>query len=677
MELHSPTAQKNTLVFPPPARFIGRKREIDEIKGLLTTSRLLTLTGPGGCGKTSLAFQIVRSLYWEYKQNLCWVDVESLANPALLPQAILKALGKQEPLQGSPVNTLIGFLRSRQLLLVWDTCEHVVAAGADLAELLLHTCPRVQILTTSREVLRIAEETVYLVPPLRIPDVHHLSSLEELKQYEAVQLFVEQATAVLPSFVLTEENMQAVAQICSRLEGIPLAIEMAAARVKVLSIAQIAARLDYSCHLLTIGSRTALPRHQTLQAMIDWSYDLLSEQERTMFRCMSVLSGSFTLDGVETICADESINEKEVLNLLSFLVDKSLVIVEEYNGEKQYRILETMRQYGLEKLQEHGEWERVHKRSRDWYMDEMKRAEQEKGKKLSVTCFEDSEGARDKSLCKREKTLVQPEKKLHPFPVVKRILTTINEQLDLHIFALGPERVYRKQYALKQSDWTYAKAKELLFYLLCHSSRTKGQIGLALWPDASPSQLRNNFHATLYHLRRALGRSEWITFEHEHYAFNRQLAYWFDIEAFETQLAQVRKIQTQDPTRSIHILEKTLQLYRGDFLEEMLDSEWSLLHQKKLHQMFLDALSTLGQLLFDEKHYGRAATIYQQLISHDNYLESAHRDLMRCYAYQNERSQALRHYQNLAAMLARDLGSSPATETTALFERLRQPEAFQ
>jgi DNA-binding SARP family transcriptional activator len=234
--------------------------------------------------------------------------------------------------------------------------------------------------------------------------------------------------------------------------------------------------------------------------------------------------------------------------------------------------------------------------------------------------------------------------------------------------------VYQGNRILARTDWRYVKARELLFYLLCHPSKTKEQIGLALWPDASPTQLRSSFHSALHHLRRALGRPEWIVFENDRYSFNRQFLYWFDVETFEANLAQAQNLRTQEPAQAIYYLKEGVKLYQGDFLEDFFDGDWYLLQEKALQKMYLDALLTLGQLFFAEKQYAQAAETYRQLIAHDSFLEVAHRELMRCYAQQGERTLALRHYQALLEMLRDEFGSLPAPETTALFERLRRNE---
>lgn len=321
----------------PLNRLIGREQELLEIKGLLPTTQLLTLTGAGGCGKTRLALQLGRDVSSTavFKDGVWWVELADLTDPELLQQQIASTFGIVEQAGRRLTDTLLDFLQPKELLLILDNCEHLVTACAHLVERLLSTCPRLRILATSREALNIPGELVWLVPSLPLPRSSSLPPLEELVQYGAIQLFIERAAAVLPSFTLTAENAGAVLQICRRLDGIPLATELAAARVKVLSIEQIAARLDDAYRLLTGGRRTALPRHQTLRATMDWSYSLLSEQERILFRRLSVFAGGCTLEAAEAICTDEGIAEDEVLDVLTRLVDKSLVVVEEREGERR------------------------------------------------------------------------------------------------------------------------------------------------------------------------------------------------------------------------------------------------------------------------------------------------------------------------------------------------------
>ncbi len=346
--------------------FIGRERELAEVKQLLSNTRLLTLTGPGGTGKTRLALQIAEELLPSFIDGVWLVELAPLTDPALIPQTIASVFELREAPHTPLMDILANYLRAKQLLLVLDNCEHLVETCAQMADTLLHAAPGLKILASSRESLGIAGETAYRVPPLSLPDPRQSSNLNALSQNDCVHLFLDRASAAYPHFHLTAKNAAAIAQICVRLDGIPLAIELAAARTKAFPPEEIAARLDDRFRLLTGGSRTALPRHQTLCALIDWSYDLLSEAERVLLRRLSVFAGGWTFEAVQAVCADGL--DDEVLDLLTHLVDKSLVVVEEEAEEGRYRLLETIRQYGRDKLFEAGESEQVRNRHLDFFL---------------------------------------------------------------------------------------------------------------------------------------------------------------------------------------------------------------------------------------------------------------------------------------------------------------------
>ncbi len=361
----------------PVNRFIGREREITAVRELLMTTRLLTLAGAGGSGKTRLALQVATDLLEEFRHGVWWVELAALSDPLLVPQAVASAVGIPERAGYTVTEALSDVLRPKQVLLVLDNCEHLLAACVQLIETLLRTCSQLRVLVTSREALTITGETIWLVLPLRVPNTYQPSPVEGLLTYEAVQLFVERARSVLPSFTLTPENAAAVVQVCRRLDGMPLAIELAAARIRALSVEQIVGRLDDAYRLLTGGSRSALPRQQTLRAAMDWSYYLLPAHEQACFRRLSVFAGSFSLEAAEAICAGESGEAYDVLDVLSSLIDKSLVLMEQRRGEARYRLLETIRQYGQDKLQEFTEAEKVRRNHRDWYARLAEQAEAE------------------------------------------------------------------------------------------------------------------------------------------------------------------------------------------------------------------------------------------------------------------------------------------------------------
>ncbi|MCX6046720.1 MAG: tetratricopeptide repeat protein [Chloroflexi bacterium] len=363
--------------------FIGREKEIAEIHRLLIPAqneragegiRLLTLTGPGGTGKTRLALQAATQLLDAFPDGIWLVELALLADPALVPQTLAALLGVHEEPNYPLTRALTAYLRAKTVLLIFDNCEHIVETCAQFSETLLRACANLRIMVTSRETLGVMGERVLRVPSLQLPDVQQLLPLHDLAHCEAIRLFVDRTVTVKPSFLLNETNARAVTQICQQLDGVPLAIELAAARVRAMTPEQIAARLDDRFRLLTGGSRTALPRQQTLRAMIDWSWDLLSEPECTLLRRLAVFLGGWTLEAAEAVCADEAQDEQtltsagaespilgteEVLELLTHLVEKSLVVVEEQAGASRYYLLETIRQYAREKLLEAGESETV------------------------------------------------------------------------------------------------------------------------------------------------------------------------------------------------------------------------------------------------------------------------------------------------------------------------------
>jgi non-specific serine/threonine protein kinase len=345
-----------------------------EIKKFFSTTCLLTLTGAGGSGKTRLALQVANDLLEGYPDGVWLTHLAQLAEPALVPKAVASALGIPEQPSRPLTETVIDYLRPKAALLLLDNCEHLLQACGQVADALLQACPKLRILATSREALGIAGELSFRVPSLSLPDLHHLPPPETLTKYEAVRLFVERAAFAKPGFQITDTNAGAVAQITHRLDGIPLAIELAAARVKALPVDVLAERLADRFRLLTGGSRASPPRHQTLQAALDWSYDLLSEQERILLRRLSVFAGRFSLGAAEKICAGGGVDENDVLDLLARLVDKSLVVFDDQDGQARYWLLETMHQYGFERLVESGEADDVRRRHRDWFLALAERA---------------------------------------------------------------------------------------------------------------------------------------------------------------------------------------------------------------------------------------------------------------------------------------------------------------
>src|SRR6202022_700118 len=342
--------------------FVGRTRELAGAAELLKTTRLLTLTGPGGSGKTRLALHLAADLLDRYPDGVWLVELAAVTEPAAVAPTVAAAVHIGERPGRPVVDTISESLRSRHLLLLLDNCEHLIAACADLADALLRACPRLTILATSREGLNVPGESLMPVPSLRVPAGDTLPPLDELRHYEAIGLFVDRSAAHQPAFTLTEENANDVVRICRRLDGVPLALELAAARVRVLSVAQVASRLDDRFRLLTGGGRTVVARQQTLRALIDWSYALLSEPERVVLRRLSIFVRGWTLEEAEAVCSGDGIERESILELLAHLVDKSLVVMQDRGGTARYTMLETIREYAREKLVDSGEVPAVRRR---------------------------------------------------------------------------------------------------------------------------------------------------------------------------------------------------------------------------------------------------------------------------------------------------------------------------
>jgi predicted ATPase/DNA-binding NarL/FixJ family response regulator len=358
--------------------FVGRERDLAEVKRLVSTSRLVTLTGTGGCGKTRLAIQIANMVSHAFVDGVWLVDLAPLREPALVPQLVGQALGLRPAPDQHLLEALLNFVRPKQLLLILDNCEHLSEACAQLAQQALSQAPELRILATSREPLAMVGETIYPLSGLAWPalgeetgrDGQSRLDLQELMAYDAVNLFVERAHVISPNFTLTSQNALAIVEICRRLDGLPLALELASARVNVLTVQEIAARLDNRFALLTLGQRTGLePRHHTLRAAIDWSYALLTAEERTLLRRLAVFAAGCTLDTAEAVCSGEGIGEGRTLDLLSSLVDKSLIIAETTGrAQARYRLLETIREYALGKLDQAGEMARLRDRHLELFL---------------------------------------------------------------------------------------------------------------------------------------------------------------------------------------------------------------------------------------------------------------------------------------------------------------------
>jgi predicted ATPase len=359
----------------PLTSFIGREKELKAVADLISKSRLVTLTGSGGVGKTRTAIQVVADVLELFPDGVWFVDLAPLVDPELVPYTLASLLGLRESGELPITNLLINYFHHRTALVVFDNCEHLIESCSQLVNSLLTFCEHLSVLATSREALRVSGEIPYRVPSLEIPKLDIEFAFDEISGIESVKLFAERAARTLPGFVISSQNARFIAQICQRLDGIPLAIELAAARANMLTIEQILERLDDRFNLLTGGLRTALPRHQTLRATIEWSYDLLSEQERIVFRRLAVFMGGWTLEAAEEVCRASGIEADVILDLLSQLVNKSMVIVENFNSRIRYRRLETIRQFAREKLGETAEAEWLQDRHLIYFLKKAEEAE--------------------------------------------------------------------------------------------------------------------------------------------------------------------------------------------------------------------------------------------------------------------------------------------------------------
>lgn len=962
--------------------FVGRARELSQLESMLVTSRLLTLTGAGGSGKTRLAREAAR-LTAAHFARVAWVDLAPIEDSAMVATEIAKALGIPEHANMPTVQRVASVLQDERTLLILDNCEHVVDTCAHVTEDLLVGCRMLTVLATSREALGVIGETAWLVP--------------RLDDGEAAQLFVERARAAVPSFTLSDGNRDAIEQICTRLDGIPLAIELAAARVRVLSPKQIAARLDDVFGLLTVSSRNALPRHRTLRSTMEWSFALLSAREQVLQRRLAVFSGSFSLEAAEAVCADapnavvahadSALEPHDVLDGVAALVDKSLLVMEPGDDVSRYRLLETVRQYGMERLVEANELSLMHAQharyflafaqsfapslvggeqvpgllarvarendnlrvAAEWAAADESRSEQalefadalfwywygtgywlrtsqfneardyvaeaiarghaapaslrgrvliaqgltrlaqgqwvgalesfdaalellrpfadpttiaialsKKGAALlnmgrvdeareavkearewarglplgmvhafvlfwqgfielhdrdidalrvsraevllvsrameqhrtthahhsglmargemmigqldeaarllrdawtlhqivgdgwgltqDLECIsmylahqdriEDGVrvmGATD-SLHARLATAVMgvdapdrerrvaaararlgsqydalydegarmdmsdvshmvlsvlsaeamhspatrtsmlgadiheaPESSLSEIPLSSVALTSA----ELRVRALGPLQVSVNDVPIDPAAWGSARPRELLVFLLLQpEGSTKEQVGLALWPDASTSQLRNSFHVTTYRLRKALGGADWIQLRGERYVVNPTLLAEFDAQVFERDVVAARLALSKNAEGAVAALEQALAAYRGDLLDGEPVGDWHIAHKLRLQRLYVDALMDLTVAYEAMQRDERAREAYGRILVRDPLHESATRGLMRVHARAGDRPRAKRLFDRFSERLQRELGMSPDREMTALAERI-------
>jgi predicted ATPase/serine/threonine protein kinase len=355
--------------------FVGRRTELDALASLLQSARLVSMTGPGGVGKTRLAMRFARDVVNQFADGVWFVDLAPIASPALVVQAIASAVGVREAPQRSVRDALLDDVRGRELLIVLDNCEHLIDGCAELAEALLRHAPALRMLATSRESLGVPGESVWRIPSLSLPDASAAPAADQLRDFEATQLFIDRATSIDPAFTASAESADTIAGICRQLDGIPLAIELAAARIGALSVEQIEARLKDRFRLLTGGARTAAPRQRTLEATVQWSYQLLSDVEREVLNRLSVFPAGFTLEAAERVCGADGINPEDIVDIVSRLVNKSLVGRENQGaGGRRYRLLDTVRHYARERLTESGALVRLRDRHLAWIHEEFRDA---------------------------------------------------------------------------------------------------------------------------------------------------------------------------------------------------------------------------------------------------------------------------------------------------------------
>ncbi len=354
--------------------FIGRHHERAELRTKLGAARLVSLVGPGGVGKTRLAIRTATDLARGFADGAWLVELADIRDSALVSNAVLAALDLRNQTATEPRDMVLAYVRDKQLLLVVDNCEHLLEAAAGLVTQIIRAAPGVRVIATSREPLSVTDEHVLPIPPLELPAAHASEPLAQVRQNEAVALFTERAEAASGTFELMTANQAAVVDLCRRLDGLPLAIELAAVRTRVLSVEQIRDRLTDRFALLTAGSRAALPRHQTLRTTFDWSHDLLDSGERTLLRRLCVFAGRFTLEAIESVCCSEEVPAAHALNVVASLVDKSLVVKQDVHRGARYRLHETMREYARLRLREAGEEEDLELRCSEYYVSTCRRA---------------------------------------------------------------------------------------------------------------------------------------------------------------------------------------------------------------------------------------------------------------------------------------------------------------
>ncbi len=992
------TAASGALVSLPVqlTELVGREREVAQVRELTGTTRLLTLTGAGGSGKTRVALEVARRHVLEDGDEVAWVELASVQDPNTIGAHVASALGARGESARPIMDTLRSALVDRRVLLVLDNCEHLIEACAQFVDTLLRLAPSVRVLATSRQALGIGGERSWLVPVLSLPaagDEHapergH-SLVDTAGSSDAVRLFVQRARDVQPAFTLTEANAEAVAAICRRVDGLPLAIELAAARVRVLTPDQIASRLDDAFRVLGSGRRTALPRHRTLREAIDWSVRLLDDAESRLLARLSVFAGDFSLERAEAVCSDDEARAEEILDTLSALVDKSLVVMHEAAGSARYRLLETIRQYAAEQLAAAGaqqywqarhatvycevvralepmfitreraaavsslapdiddvraalRWSHAHaphvhlrlagmltwfwysigawSEGRRWMeqalllpqaaaatreraallfgagaiaalqadnliaqgwltesaaiardvnapslhayarnylcmalaseghnqgedhahaaLDWFERTGDLYGHRLALLLLAtgdlgrndlpaaDMHAARAVTVARdfgvhrelgialqvhgtimlmmgnvdgsdqlmrealasltrdpqplfmaravdilgviavrrgdplrgirftgaasaeRERVgaaLFAPDRERlaphmaaaleavgsdafatawqtgrhtrlsavidevlhevlrdvqHAVPMVRSPQDTVDVEREiasagwperessgspaLEVRAMGRLRILRNGIEIAPERWRSAKPRELLVYLLMHpEGRTREQIGLVFWPDASASQVKNNFHVTLHHLRKTLGASDWVVFEGERYRVNRERGVYLDaLELADVLSRHTVRLKTAMRARNplplgdaeAEALLAALGGYTGDLLADEAAGDWHLEPRDALRREYAALLELAGSYFERQSDNVQAATLYRRLVGVDPLHEAGYRALMRALVRIGARTEALRQYDRLAALLASELETTPDRETRTIRDRIARGE---
>ena len=576
--------------------FVGREREKKEVERLLDASRLLTLTGTGGCGKTRLAQEVAKGLVNAYADGVYLTELASLSEATLVPQAVAEVLGVREQPGSSLTDTLAHTLSTKTLLLVLDNCEHLVEACAHLVETLLKACPGLRILATSREPLGAAGEVIWQVPPLSGPSPHLRHALEELEGYESVRLFVERARYRNPAFLLDQQNARAVAEICHKLDGIPLAIELAAARVG-LSVEQIATRLDDSLRLLTGGNRTATPRQQTLRGALDWSYELLIEPERELFNRLSVFAGGWTLEAAESVASGEGI--EDVLDLLSRLVDKSLVVAEATgDGGVRYRMLEPVRQYAQERL---GEDDALRDRHAAFFLALAEEAESKLVEPDQVAWLERLEREHDNLRA-----------------ALRNSLDRGNAELGLRVSGAIWRFWYAHGYLSEGRRWleeTLAQPGTASAPVRAKALRGAGALA---WAQGDYARAETLFEESLI-LRRELGDRQGIAEAINGLAsVARDRGEYARAKAlFEENLAVCRELENADGIGTALINLGNVAYYHGDYPQAIPFYEESLAVYREMGERYGMAISlnNLGEVARDQGDYARAETLGKESLA--------------------------------------------------------------